>query len=180
MVVMLWQRFEYYCHVLLIKKPTKIKLRKMLILSKYVNPAKRFPANYTVQLIIAEDNTVCRVSFRRGGRGGICPLLNPVPPLEFVLHTPTLHGAPPNILNRPLCPRLQKLLDETLVCIIIHILCREAHQCSWPMSFPCREQCGPSSLSSPSQSISHHHRCILLGSLYIYCSFIKGMSLYNY
>ena len=31
-----------------------------------------------------------------GGGGGICPLLNPMClPLEFALHTPTLHGAPP-------------------------------------------------------------------------------------
>ena len=37
------------------------------------------------------------------------------PPLEFALHTPTLHGTPPKILNRPLCPLLQKLLDETLI-----------------------------------------------------------------
>ena len=34
--------------------------------------------------------------FHLGGVGGICPLLNPMcPPLEFALHTPTLHGAPP-------------------------------------------------------------------------------------
>ena len=52
------------------------------------------------------------VSFR-GGRGGrLPPLESYVPPLEFALRTPTLH-APPKILNRPLCPLLQKLLYET-------------------------------------------------------------------
>ena len=43
------------------------------------------------------------------------PLESYVPPLEFALHMPTLHGAPPKILNRLLCPLLQKLLDETLI-----------------------------------------------------------------
>ena len=58
-----------------------------------------------------------------GGGGGICPLLNLMcPPLEFALYTPTLHGAPPKMLNRPLCPLLQKLLDETLMCTVYSII----------------------------------------------------------
>ena len=36
------------------------------------------------------------------------------PPLEFVLHVLTLLGAFLKILNRLLCPLLQKPLDETL------------------------------------------------------------------
>ena len=51
-----------------------------------------------------------QVSFREGGH--FPPLESYVPPLEFELHTPTLHGAPLKILDRPLCPLLQKLLDE--------------------------------------------------------------------
>ena len=40
----------------------------------------------------------------KGGLGGYFPPLESyVPPLEFALHTPTLHDAPPKILNRPLC-----------------------------------------------------------------------------
>ena len=35
-----------------------------------------------------------RVSFRGGG-GHLPPLESYVPPLEFALHTPTLHGADP-------------------------------------------------------------------------------------
>ena len=61
-----------------------------------------------------------RVSFGEGRGGGhLPPLESYVPPLEFALHTSTLHGAPPKILNRPLCPLLQKLLDETLLIIVM-------------------------------------------------------------
>ena len=80
--------------------------------------------------------------FHLGGWWGILHLLNPMcpplefvlhtptlrtwcprPPLEFVLHTPTLRTwcpPPPKILNRPLCPLLQKLLDETLIWVLFH------------------------------------------------------------
>ena len=46
----------------------------------------------------------------------------------FALHTPTLHGAPPKILNRPLCPLLQKLLDETFV-IQCMCMCTQSSIC---------------------------------------------------
>ena len=77
--------------------------------------------SFTERNEITYDNSLgkyipCRVSFRGGG--GHFPLLNPMcPPLEFALHTPTLHGAPLKIFNRPLCSLLQKLLDETLPCM---------------------------------------------------------------
>ena len=51
---------------------------------------------------------------RKGGSQGFIlgghlpPLESYVPPLEFALHTPTLHGTPLKILNRPLCPPLAK------------------------------------------------------------------------
>ena len=60
--------------------------------------------------------------FIEGGAGGHLPPLESYvpplgfcPPLDFALHMPTLHGTPPKMLNRPLCPLLQKLLDETLM-----------------------------------------------------------------
>ena len=72
-----------------------------------------------------------RVSFHLRGVGGHShPLESYMPPLEFALHTPTLHGAPPKILNRPLCPLLQKLLDETLVGITKFMKCyRDRNYC---------------------------------------------------
>ena len=60
-------------------------------------------------------HTLHKQGFHLGGRGHLPPLESYVPPpLELVLHMPTVHGAPPKVLNRPLWPLLQKLLDETL------------------------------------------------------------------
>ena len=51
-----------------------------------------------------------RVSFGYG----ICPLLNPMCPLGICASHAHTTWWPPKILNRPLCPLLQKIMDETL------------------------------------------------------------------
>ena len=77
----------------------------------------KFPFAVYIKYII---HNIYISGFIWGGGGHLSPLESYVPPLEFALHTPTLHGTPLKILNRPLFPTLQKLLDETL-----HIIASE-------------------------------------------------------
>ena len=73
--------------------------------------------------MLAEHSFGCRVwpgsspSVHLGGQGAFFPLESYVPPLGICTshaHTTWRPPPPPKILNRLLCPLLQKLLDETL------------------------------------------------------------------